>query len=173
VKLATHKATALLTTLYFVDGVDDPVALAMLYVAVIAGQHALDAFGHSWVTVRGKRFPRRNTLHSLPGVIAWGLLFGSPFAFNHPELTAAVVAGMIVHYLEDAVTEGGVYLWKRRRRLPFRIDYDNPVVNKATILAFLALTAPAAMDLLEGGSVWQSLYAYAVISYSLYAFLYA
>jgi len=177
-KRATHIATALLVSALFVElappGCHSLLALLMYGAAVTLSQIGIDAFGHTWVTYKGERFPRRNLLHSLPGVVAWGLGFGAPFLLSCPLYTLGVVAGMLVHWAEDLVTEGGVYLGKSRVRLPFRVRYDDPLANRAAILAFTALFLLFLRDsalTLEGLGRPAGIYYLAVLVLSLLAFI--
>ena len=113
------------------------INIAMYGAVIYISQFGIDTFGHTWVSYHGKRFPKRNKLHSLIGIIGWGFVFGIPFLLSCPLFTFAVVIGMIIHYFEDFLTEGGVYFGKRRIRTPLWIDYDNKIANKVTILSFL------------------------------------
>ena len=174
-KLVTHVATALSLSALIAILLRVQcgyVALAMYGVAVYASQHTLDMLGHTWVTYRGRRYPKRNRLHSLPGVVALGLLWGLPLATHGCwQLVAGVVAGTLLHYLEDAVTEAGVYIGKKRVRLPVRISYDNPFAN------MLAVSLTLAALLVVLGLYWCELpqplllYSLAAALYSLLAML--
>lgn len=177
-KLNTHIASALLASAAFVN-VAPPechtwLTLLMYGAAVFLSQVGIDAFGHTWVTVRGARFPKRNLLHSLPGVVAWGLGLGAPFLFSCPLYTLGIVAGMLVHWAEDLVTEGGAYLWKARVRLPFRVRYDDPLANRAAIAALTLLYALvfgadlASFKALESPA---GVYQLAALAYSVIAFI--
>lgn len=142
-KLATHIASALLVSAIFVKlsptSCQTYLTLLMYGIAVYLSQIGIDTFGHTWVSYRGIRFPKRNRLHSLPGIILWGFLFGLPFIISCPLYTIGLVVGMLIHWIEDMVTEGGVYIGKNRVKLPFRIRYDDPVANRVAILSFIVI----------------------------------
>lgn len=176
-KLATHTATALMLSVFVLfftpTNCLSYVNLILYGLSVYFSQIGIDTFGHTWVTYHGVRFPRRNRLHSLPGILLWGLIFGSPFLLSCPYLTVGVVLGMILHWLEDLVTEGGVYIGKKRIRLPFRVRYDNKFVNKGTILLFMFLSL-AYFQLpprILSESLYLQTYLLFALVYSLYAFL--
>lgn len=171
-KLVTHIATALVASAIIavlLDANCDYITMVMYGVAVYASQYMLDAVGHTWVTYRGHRYPKRNRLHSLPGVIGLGLAWGAPFAIRGCySLVAGIVAGMLLHYVEDAVTESGVYIGKKRVKLPVRISYDNPFANMAAI----SLTLAAGLAVLS--AKWSSLNGPKMMYYLaslMYAFL--
>lgn len=176
-KLATHTATALLLSiiiLYYAPlHCVSYINLALYGLAIYFSQIGIDMFGHTWVTYRGMRFPRRNRLHSLPGIMLWGMVFGSPFLLSCPHLSIGVLMGMFLHWLEDLVTEGGVYIGKKRIKLPFRVRYDNKFVNKGTIFIFMFLPLiyfqhpPQILS----ESLYLTSYVLVVLAYSLYAFL--
>jgi len=176
-KLNTHIASALLVSAAFVNLAPPEchtyLTLLLYGAAVFLSQVGIDAFGHTWVTVRGTRFPKRNLLHSLPGVVVWGFGFGAPFILSCPYYTLGVVAGMLVHWAEDLVTEGGAYLGKGRLRLPFRVRYDDPVANRLAIAALILLYLMsfgglASFKVLEGPA---GVYQLAVLAYSVIAFI--
>jgi len=175
-KLATHVATALVASLIvavLLGARCDYVVYATFFAAVYASQYALDAVGHTVRTIHGRRVPVRNRLHSLPGVTAWGAAWGAPFIIRGcPALAAGLLAGLLLHYVEDMVTESGVYLLgRRRRKAPVTFSYDDPWVNAAAIsvafLAGLALVADKWPEMTQP----QRVYAAAALLYSLYALL--
>jgi len=149
--------------------------LLLIYgAAVYFSQIGIDTFGHNWVSYNGIRFPKRNPLHSLPGILLWGLMFGLPFLFSCPYFTAGIVAGMIVHWLEDMVTEGGVYIRKKRIKLPFGIKYNDPVANRVAILVFMVLFASFLFhDIFNSfaSSPVTAIYYVFVLIYSVFAFI--
>jgi len=95
--------------------------------------------------VRGRVIPVRNRVHSLPGVIALGALFGAYVGVTVSwKVAYAPLLALLLHYVEDLVTEGGVYLFGKRVRLG-GISYDNLIANRLTVAAFFA-AALAATD---------------------------
>ena len=148
-KLKTHASTAIALTYmldYYVASISPDYASAtgvriLVYVTAAALQYIIDNIGHTWVRSGIYRFPKRNKLHSLPAMIAIGLGVGVAYAIatNLVEVLVFFPAVMLLHWLEDLVTEGGVYLYQKRIRLPFRVRYDNVLVNRGTILFFALL----------------------------------
>lgn len=148
-KLATHVATALSIALY-VDGYavqalpgypDNILARAGWLVWSVVLQYAIDGVGHKYVKRRGVLVPARNRVHSLPVMIVLGVGSGAVFYGVLGWLAlAGGLAFTVLHYVEDLVTEGGVYLVGRRVRLPVRVTYDDTLVNRlAIVLAGLLL----------------------------------
>ena len=177
-KLRAHVASALAVA-YAVDQylaglsqayASSVVARASLYAVYALLQYVVDGVGHTWVR-RGKRvYPRRNRLHSLPAMLAMAAAAGAPLYPALGPLALAVYApAMLVHWAEDAVTEGGVYLWRRRVRLPFRVRYDDPLANRAAIAAAYAFSA-AYVDPFNGDPYALPAFA-AVTAYAAVAFL--
>ena len=171
-KLLTHVSSSLLMSLWFVSNNDSLEDLGILFIILVISNYSLDTFGHRWISIHGRMIPARNRLHSLLGVTLWGILFGIVFLVKgNIRLFTAVLIAMYIHYLEDAVTEGGVYLSGKKRRLPIRVSYDNPLVNKFTILLFFGMDIPV----LAGLSLVQlnkTLYSTLVIMYSFMALVY-
>lgn len=176
-KLVTHTSTALISSAIVLNysNCTEFTAIILYGIAVYFTQFALDTFGHTWVTYRGKRFPKRNALHSLPGIMGMGLVAGLPFTFSCPLLGLGIIVGLLVHWLEDLVTEGGVYLAGKRIRLPVRIEYDNVFINKLTILLFITLyflTPTTTAVLSMEAPMILVVYNIMVIAYAVLAFLY-
>ena len=142
-KLATHEATALALSylLYrWTRGAVHPVALLYGALVSVVEQRLIDAVGHNIVCRRGRCYPARNKVHSLPAVVAIGLALSAPLLATGTPLPYALapLAGLILHWVEDLVTEGGVYLLGGRVRLG-GFSYDSHWVNSATLLSSIAL----------------------------------
>jgi len=149
--LSTHVATAIAVTYIFdywmasnyPHYAGNLIARVLVYATAVALQYLLDGVGHTWVKVGSKSVPRRNALHSLPAVLLMGAVAGSAYyaILRLPELIPLYASVMLAHWLEDLVTEGGVYLFSRRVRLPgaFRVRYDSPVANRVAVALSLAL----------------------------------
>jgi len=122
--------------------------------AVIAGivvNVLIDVFGHEqrlWAP------PRRTRLtHSIPGTVLVSLAVAAPFIaaslVGDPlGLALASVAAGLSHWLSDLITPAGVYLVRRRVRVPLA-RYDNPIVNALLSLvgAYLLFESVAALDI--------------------------
>lgn len=144
--LKTHAATALAFTYvfdYFLAESNPSysgniVARLIVYATSVLLQYLVDQVGHTWKKVGKYRFPARNRLHSLPVMVLMGFSVGLVFRLvTGAELEPVFVSVMLLHWVEDLVTEGGVYLFRGRVRLPLRIRYDNAAVNRLAILLSL------------------------------------
>lgn len=104
-------------------------------------QYMVDAVGHRWKSFGWRRVPVRNVVHSLPVLLLFSVAIGVAPAYmlGSHLLLAVPVSAALLHWAEDLVTEGGVYVFRRRLRLPLRISYDNPLVNRATVVAFAVI----------------------------------
>lgn len=131
-------------------GFCSPWMLFLSFGLVVLSQQLIDSIGHSEKKVGKFVYQARNRWHSLPGVILLGLLIGLVPAYLAGSLLvlSVFVAPLLIHWLEDLVTEGGVYVLgsRRRIRLPWRVRYDNPWANRAATLTLfvpmLALSKP-------------------------------
>jgi len=148
-RLRTHIATSLAIA-YLVDAyvaAHDPeyaqhilTRIAWYIIAVII-QYVIDAYGHTWIEWGKRIIPVRNRFHSLPAILALGLSVGLLVlsATHHKEHLLGSVGFTVSHWLEDAVTEAGVYIGRKRVRLPIRIPYDSVKANRITVLASATL----------------------------------
>lgn len=147
--LKTHVSTSLALSVvvdnYLCDMVDgySTAYLARLYLISISvmQQYVIDAVGHKWKSVAGRSIPVRNRLHSLPALLllscALGLL--AVYALGSLLVLGVPVSAALLHWLEDLLTEGGVYIFRKRVRLPVRFRYDSPLLNRATAVIFAVL----------------------------------
>lgn len=145
-RLATHTSTAaalaFIFLLFYARDCTSPLTLLIYFLLVVLSNIALDVLGHSWVSYRGIPYPRRNKLHSLPGVLGLGLVFGLPVIIRGCTLLAVgVILGLLLHLAEDIVTEGGIPLFGGRRVKVRRRgwSYDSTEVNRGTIALFLLI----------------------------------
>jgi hypothetical protein len=176
--LKTHVATALSVTAlidFYISSHDSVYASnyilrLLIYYIVWALQTLIDGIGHNWNIIDGHRHPYRNRWHSLPSILGIGLSLGIPMGYYSGNyLVAAIpVVALLLHWLEDLVTESGVYVWKKRVRLPFRIRYNSRIVNRLTILVFYA---PLPFEFNFKGSVFDFIIFVLVTFYSIFAFL--
>lgn len=157
-KIRTHVATALIVSyvIYYMKPCNGGLT-ELLSLLAISGlsQYFLDRIGHTIRTHGGVSYLARNAIHSLPGVTLLGLALGSPFLLWCPLYTLAVVIGMLLHLVEDMVTEGGVYLMgDRRRKLPVTFRYDDPLANRVAVLLAMILLSltwpPSSLDQIIG-----------------------
>ena len=167
-RLKTHESTALaLSYLLYARTSPRPHPLQLFYgaVASVLAQRLLDGVGHTTVCRRGRCYPARNRMHSLPAVAALGLLLSTPLllAGVHPPYALAPLAALLLHYLEDMVTEGGVYLGEGRVKL-VGLRYDDPVANAAASLAFTILLFAAPPGSPVAAAYWAASLAYLLAS---------
>lgn len=149
--LKTHVATALLLTYIFDCYISQKypfyasnlIARPIIYATSAILQYLLDQIGHSGMRYKDHVYPARNLYHSLPAVVLIGLATGTSFylLLGIKDLLWLFVSVMLLHWLEDLVTEGGVYVGKKRIRLPrgMRIKYNSVGANRVAILVFLVL----------------------------------
>ena len=137
-RLKVHVATALAATVVIFDvyGWPPPPAAAYALLAAVIGNLALDELGHTTRCYRGRCYPARNRLHSLPAVATLGLLLSMPLlgAGVAPPAALTPLVSLLIHWVEDLVTERGVYLAGRRVVL-LGVRYDSPAANTAAVLA--------------------------------------
>jgi Protein of unknown function (DUF1286) len=153
-KAITHDVFSLGVGLYLVHYVDRPPTLSFLVLVVwlaFATNELIDALGH---VTRGGRPVRSFWTHSVFSAPVWGIaaalvstytldiVLGQAMAT--PQALLAGGLGIVFaysHLLLDAVTEGGVYLGRRRVALA-HLRYDNLVLNGAfTALGMLLVFA--------------------------------
>ena len=142
-KAITHDAFSLGVGLYFAYHVDQPPTLTLLVLVVwlaFATNELIDVLGHA---TRGGRPVRSFWTHSVFTAPAWGIAAALLSAYLLDVVLgqamtarqALFVAGLGIimaysHLLLDALTEGGVYLGRRRVALA-HLKYDNLVLNGA------------------------------------------
>ena len=133
-----------------------PEAFLLILVVwlAVATNEVIDVLGH--VTQGGR--PRRSFwTHSILTAPLWGMATAFPpvcilaivfgQALTTPLALSSVSLGIAIaysHLLLDVLTEGGVYLFRRRVAIA-HLRYDNPVLNGAFIalgvlLVFAAVT---------------------------------
>ena len=176
-KLKTHAATAMLATLLFdalaqerVPGYANHYILrAVLVAEAFILQYFIDALGHTVKKYNGRVYYARNRWHSLPAVVGMGLAAGLPLAVSTGVYVAAAapVLALLVHLLEDVVTEGGVYAGGRKVRLG-GVRYDSPIANRLAILAFFVPTVLVYPAL---SSAFNAILAASIYLYALHALL--
>lgn len=112
-----------------------------LLAAAVLVQHLVDSYGHTWSKLGTRVVPRRTVVHSLPAMLAIAVLIGAPPAYieGSPLILLIPLSATMLHWIEDLVTEGGVYLLKKRVRLPFYVSYDNGLANRLTMVLFMVL----------------------------------
>jgi len=176
--LSTHIATGLLLAYVFdfymvrICGNYAQNMLLRIAVYVFAPmiQVLMDAGGHEVGTYRGKTYYRRTpATHSLPAVFGIGLALGLPLAFvtGIRYMVHYFVSQLLLHWLEDLVTEGGVYIVRRRVRIA-SLSYRNALANRTTITLAVALTLLFTNPLAD---VITFTYFMAATTYAVYAFL--
>ena len=148
--LKTHAATALSLT-YLFDyyiSLNNPaykgswITRIIVFATAVILQYFIDEIGHTWKRYGNFSYPARNKYHSLPTMVSIGAGIGVAYYIitDVPELIGLFSSVMLLHWAEDLVTEGGVYLLGRKIRLPkaLRVKYDNSLVNRATLLVVFA-----------------------------------
>ncbi len=143
-RLSTHASTGASVSVIVAHSLGArgvvPLTLAAALAAVL--QYVIDAVGHSQGRRRGVVYPRRNRIHSLPGVLTLSLMVSLPALPVTGDMFTAIAAGVaasaVLHWLEDLVTEGGVYVLGKRIRVG-GVPYDSHGVNLATKIVFLAM----------------------------------
>jgi len=122
-----------------------------MFIAAYFFNYLIDIVGHSFREYNGRIYPARNKLHSLPVMTGISIALYSPTLYYYyfinrdiqmiwiTLLYAFLLA--LVHFVEDAVTEAGVYVGDRKVRLPVRIRYDDPYANGVAKFVFLGLLA--------------------------------
>jgi len=153
-KAITHDAFSLGVCLYLAYHVDQPPTLAFLILVVwlaFATNELIDVLGH---VTKGGRPVRSFWTHSVFTAPLWGIAAALVSAYILDTIAgqaiatsqAIVVCGLGIvfaysHLLLDALTEGGVYLGRRRVALA-HFRYDNLTLNGAfTALGVLLVFA--------------------------------
>jgi hypothetical protein len=142
-KAITHNIFSLGVGLYLlvrVSGQSSPLYLLLVVWLAIATNQVIDRLGHS---ARGGMSTRSFWTHSIFTAPVWGIalalasvylldvVVGQPMTTSQTLL--AVWLGTVMaysHLLLDALTEGGVYLGRRRAALA-HMRYNNPALNGA------------------------------------------
>jgi len=104
-------------------------------------QVLMDGVGHEVSSYHGKSYIARTPrTHSLLGIAGLTLAIGLPLALitQIEYMIYFVLSQLLLHWLEDLPTEGGVYLLFHRVRLG-SISYNNIVLNRMTILLIFAV----------------------------------
>lgn len=127
----------------YIPALGEPLVYLGAFALSVLEQDLIDAIGHTRKVSRsGVVYEARNRWHSLPGVVALGTIIGAPLAYVTGSwlLLALLIAPLVLHWLEDLVTESGIYLFSsgRRVRLPWRIPYNNVWANRLAVIALLA-----------------------------------
>jgi len=145
--LRTHVATALSLTYMFDYYIqlgnhayaENIIARVIVYATSVVLQYLIDQIGHTWKKYGKHAYPARNKYHSLPAMLGLGGVIGLLYYLvtGVEELVVLFASVMLLHWVEDLVTESGVYLFGRRIRLPFRVRYDNGAVNRVAILVLI------------------------------------
>ena len=144
-KATTHDAFSLGVGLYLACHVDQAPTLAFLILVVwlaIATNEVIDVLGH---VARGGRPVRSFWTHSVFTAPVWGIATALPSAYvldivlgqqlTAPQAFFAAALGTMLaysHLLLDILTEGGVYLLRRRVAVA-HLRYDNLVLNGAFV----------------------------------------
>lgn len=147
--MKTHVSTALALSVVVdnylcsvVDGYSSAYLVRFYLVSVsVVLQYVVDTVGHRWRNVAGRSVPVRNLVHSLPVLLLLSCVLGlaSVYALGSPLVLTIPVSSTVLHWLEDLVTEGGVYVFRKRVRLPVRFSYDNPFINRVVVALFAIL----------------------------------
>ena len=142
-KAITHNLFSLgvgLCLLVRVGGQSSPLYLLLVVWLAIATNEAIDRLGHS---ARGGMSVRSFLTHSIFTAPVWGIALalaslyllevfvGQPMTTSQTLLAGWLGTAMAYsHLLLDALTEGGVYLGRRRAALA-HMRYNNLVLNGA------------------------------------------
>jgi hypothetical protein len=154
-KRLTHDIFSLGVGLYFVLHVQRPPTLPFLLLVVwlaFVTNELIDALGHR---ARGGVPVRSFWTHSVFTAPAWSIAAAilsiyaadsiTAQALTAPQVLFAAGLGAVLaysHLLLDALTEGGVYLRRRRVALA-HLRYDNPILNGAFVALGLLLVFAA------------------------------
>jgi len=154
-KAITHDAFSLGVGIYLACHVEGPPTLTFLVLVVwlaFATNELIDVFGH---VTRGGRPVRSFWTHSVFTAPVWGItvalasaylldiILGQALTTSQALLAGGIgIAFAYSHILLDALTEGGVYLGRRRVALA-HLRYDNLILNGVfttfgVLLAFAA-----------------------------------
>lgn len=147
--LKTHASTALALSVivdnylcHAVEGYSVNLVNRFFIIAIsVLVQYIIDVAGHRWKNINGRSVPVRNKMHSVPALVMLSVALGALPAYTTGSSLVILVplSATMLHWLEDLVTEGGVYIFKKRFRLPFRASYDSPRLNRATCVLFMVL----------------------------------
>jgi Protein of unknown function (DUF1286) len=154
-KAVTHDVFSLGVGLYTVIRVEQQSTAFFLVLVVwlaIATNELIDVVGH----VNRSGNPTRSFwTHSIISAPAWGIAVALASAYlldiffgrvmTGPETLFVIVLGAVLaysHLFLDALTEGGVFLWRRRVALA-HMRYNNPVLNGAFAALGLVLLLAA------------------------------
>jgi energy-converting hydrogenase Eha subunit A len=154
-KAVTHDIFSLGVGLYFVISLMRPTPILLLLTVwlAVAINELIDLLGH---VTRGDRPVRSFWTHSIFTVPVWGISCALVSAYllgrvtgneiGSSEAVYVTLLGTVIaysHLLLDALTEGGVFLWRRRIALA-HLRYDNLVLN-AVFVGLGALLILAAL----------------------------
>ena len=143
-KLSTHVVSGIVTA-FLVFLVFEPTNNMGLLIAGLIGmvnQVLIDSIGHE--TRMGKRgvIYRRNRWHSIPGIVLLSFITVVPTIFMDQSgflhILFSSLSASFIHYVEDLVTEGGVFIGGSRKRIG-GVPYDDPLVNIAVKVMFTLL----------------------------------
>ena len=142
-KAITHDLFSLGVGLYLVfriEGQSSYLYVFLIFWLAFATNDVIDRLGHS---ARGGMRIRSFWTHSIFTAPVWGValalasaylldvLIGQPITTSQALLAAWLGTVMAYsHLLLDALTEGGVFLWRRRAALA-HMRYNNQVLNGA------------------------------------------
>jgi hypothetical protein len=141
-KAVTHLAFSVGVGVFLVCRIEGPTLLYLALTAwlAFATNEAIDMLGHF---SRGGTPVRSFWTHSVFTAPLWGILVALAtvyfldrvIGFGMPALQALLLYALSViiaysHLLLDALTEGGIFLGKRRVALA-HFRYNNPIVNGA------------------------------------------
>ncbi len=116
----------------------EALTLVMVVLLAFAANEVIDVFGHVARNGRPARSPWTHSIFTAP---AWGA--GAALASEYllgqvlgltltaPDILLVAGLGVVVaytHLLLDALTEGGVFFWRRRIALA-HLRYDNLILN--------------------------------------------
>lgn len=149
--LKTHVSTALALSIvidnylsHSVESYSSNLLIRFFVIAVsVILQYIIDITGHKWKNIGGRSVPVRNMLHSIITLVAMSIIvgFGPAYITKTSRVILVPLSATLLHWAEDLVTEGGVYVFNTRIRLPFRVSYDNPGVNRVTVFLFMIVLA--------------------------------
>jgi len=176
--LSTHIATALVLAYVFdfymqqqyVSYASNIIMRIIIYAVAPIIQLLVDAGGHEVGVYRRRAYyVRTPRTHSIPAVVGIGLALGIPLAMitGIKYMPHYFVSLLFLHWLEDLVTEGGVYIVWHRVRLA-TISYRSSILNRLTIAFVLALAVIYTKPFTD---VVTFTFFIIVVAYSSYAFL--
>lgn len=153
-KAMTHDIFSLGVGLYLLAkaGTTTPFTFVLLFWLAVATNEVIDLLGHVRRGVRLVRSSRTHSIFTAPVIGAFFALisaeilrFATGLNVPTPPVVVALLGGAIAcsHLLLDALTEKGVFLWRRRIALA-HLSYDNPILN-ATFAALGVLLCVIAL----------------------------